>query len=156
MAKIYWLTGQPGVGKTEIGKRLFDFVKTDRKNWRKSVFHIDGDHLRQITTNVDFSKNGRVDNIKLAQNISKFLYISGCDVIVSLVSPYRHLREIYKSEIGSDLVEIYLYTDVPRCRHEYQVTDYEPPLDNYISLNTSHTTVSEATSMLIHKLKNYE
>ena len=43
---IYLFTGQPGSGKTTLGKKLQIWLQTDKKNWRKSVFHIDGDQLR--------------------------------------------------------------------------------------------------------------
>ena len=51
---IYWFTGQPGAGKTVLGKKLHSFLKTEKRNWRKSVFHVDGDDLRELTINKDY------------------------------------------------------------------------------------------------------
>ncbi len=51
MAKIYWFTGQPGAGKTVLGKKLVEFLGTEKRNWRSNVFHIDGDDLRALTIN---------------------------------------------------------------------------------------------------------
>ena len=45
---IYLFTGQPGSGKTTLAKKLQMWLQTDKKNWRKSVFHIDGDQLREL------------------------------------------------------------------------------------------------------------
>ena len=45
---IFWFTGQPGSGKTTLGKALVD--KLD------DVFHIDGDDLRGLSANVDYSE----------------------------------------------------------------------------------------------------
>ena len=42
---IYWFTGQPGAGKTVLGTKLKEFLQTEKRNWRKDVFHIDGDDL---------------------------------------------------------------------------------------------------------------
>ena len=41
MAKgnIYWLTGQPAHGKTVLGKMLVELLQTEKRNWRKDVFH---------------------------------------------------------------------------------------------------------------------
>ena len=60
---IYLFTGQPGSGKTTLAKKLQMWLQTDKKNWRKSVFHIDGDQLRELFPNTDYSKEGRYNNI---------------------------------------------------------------------------------------------
>jgi len=44
---IYWFTGQPGAGKTIQATKLKDLLQTEKRNWRKDVFHIDGDDLRE-------------------------------------------------------------------------------------------------------------
>jgi adenylylsulfate kinase-like enzyme len=95
---IYWFTGQPGSGKTTLAKKLQMWLQTDKTNWRKSVFHIDGDQLRELLPNTDYTKEGRERNIRKAMDIAKYLHSTGHDVVVSLVSPYLHLREELKSE----------------------------------------------------------
>ena len=66
---VYWFTGQPAHGKTVLGKKLHSFLKTEKRNWRKDVFHLDGDDLRELTINKDYSPEGRVNNIRNAQSI---------------------------------------------------------------------------------------
>ena len=90
---IYWFTGQPGAGKTVLGKKLHKFLETEKRNWRKNVFHLDGDHLREITNNKDYSEEGRKNNIRTAQIIVEYLHLNRCDVVVSLVAPFIELRE---------------------------------------------------------------
>ena len=99
---VYWFTGQPGAGKTVLGTKLHNFLKTEKRNWRRDVFHLDGDNLRQLTVNKNYSKEGRITNIRNAQMIVEYLHQNGCDVVVSLVSPYRWLREEFKEKIGLD------------------------------------------------------
>ena len=53
---IYLFTGQPGSGKTTLGKKLQMWLQTDKKNWRKSVFHIDADQLTELFPNQNSSK----------------------------------------------------------------------------------------------------
>jgi len=132
---IYLFTGQPGSGKTTLAKKLQMWLQTDKKNWRKSVFHIDGDQLRELFPNTDYSKEGRYNNINKAFDIAKFLDASGNDVVISLVSPYKELREKFKSECK--IQEIYCHTKQMRGREDKFALDYEPPTEFYIDLDTS-------------------
>ena len=84
---IYWFTGQPSAGKTTLGTKLHRFLKTEKRNWRRDVFHIDGDNLRELTINKDYTDKGRETNIRNAQMMAEYLHGNGCDVVVSLVSP---------------------------------------------------------------------
>ena len=132
---IYWFTGQPGSGKTTLAKKLQMWLQTDKKNWRKSVFHIDGDQLRELFPNTDYSKEAREKNIRKAMEISKYLDSTGHDVVVSLVSPYKELREEFKSQCK--LQEIYCHTKKIRGREDKFALDYQPPTEFYIDLETS-------------------
>ncbi len=132
---IYLFTGQPGSGKTTLAKKLQMWLQTDKKNWRKSVFHIDGDQLRELFPNTDYSKEGRYRNITKAFDIAKYLDNSGNDVVISLVSPYRELREKFKSECK--VTEIYCHTKKMRGREDKFALDYEPPIEFFVDLDTS-------------------
>ena len=59
---IYWLTGQPGSGKTTLANNLLDHFGKEK------TMIIDGDDLRQIFDNKDYSEIGRRKN-----NFRKFL-----------------------------------------------------------------------------------
>ncbi len=132
---IYWFTGQPGSGKTTLAKKLQMWLQTDKKNWRKSVFHIDGDQLRELFPNTDYSKEGRYKNITKAFDIAQFLDASGNDVVISLVSPYKELRNEFKSKCK--VQEIYCHTKKIRGREDKFVLDYEPPTEYFVDLDTS-------------------
>ena len=77
--------GSTWCGKTVLGKKLHSFLKTEKRNWRRDVFHLDGDDLRELTVNKDYSEKGRIQNIRNAQMITQYLHNNGCDVVVSLV-----------------------------------------------------------------------
>ena len=132
---IYLFTGQPGSGKTTLGKKLQMWLQTDKKNWRKSVFHIDGDQLRELFPNTDYTKAGREKNIQKAFDIAKYLDSCGTDVVISLVSPYREMREQLKSDCK--VQEIYCHTKKMRGRENFFALDYEPPVEFYADLDTS-------------------
>jgi adenylylsulfate kinase len=141
---IIWLTGQPGSGKTTICKRIL---------WDKpGVFHIDGDELRSLFNNQKYGREGREENIKRAQDIAKFIHNQGYDVIVSLVAPYRELRENFKKEMGRNLVEFYVHTTDIRGREHFHTDEYEQPTENFTDINTTNIDVKESLNQIIEKL----
>jgi adenylylsulfate kinase len=136
---IYWLTGQPAAGKTTLAT----WIQSSFPN--KSII-VDGDDIREIFVNKDYSEEGRKKNIEKAQILAKFLHHKGFTVIVSLVSPYRSQREEFKSEMGENIKEIYVHTKNERGREKFHVEGYEPPLENYYDCDT--TDSSEYQSFL--------
>ena len=150
---VYWFTGQPGAGKTILGKKLIEFLKTEKRNWRKDVFHLDGDDLRELTINKDYSPEGRVNNIRNAQMIVKYLHTQGCDVVVSLVAPYRWLREEFKNEIGfENFQEFYVHTTEKRERDHFHAKDYEAPELEFINVDTTKDNPKTSFSKIINHL----
>ena len=85
--RIIWLTGQSGSGKTAIALQFLKY----HQDW----FHIDGDDIRELFNNKDYTEQGRRKNIDLAQKLAQYLYSKEKNVIVSLVSPYRDQREYF-------------------------------------------------------------
>ena len=147
---IYLFTGQPGSGKTTMAKKLQYWLQTEKRNWRKSVFHIDGDQLRELFPNQDYSKEGRYKNINKAFDIAKYLDNCGNDVVISLVSPYKELREKLKSECK--VQEIYCHTKKMRGREDKFALDYQAPTEFFVDLDTSDTvdnTFSKLIKILI-------
>lgn len=144
---IYYIVGQPHAGKTTLSKLLKQHL------FPQNIIQIDGDDLRDIFQNKDYSEEGRRNNIKRAQDIAMFLNAKGIDVIISLVSPYKDLRDDLKGK--SDVTEIYVHTDDIRGRENFHVENYEKPTENYIDIDT--TGVSEFTSLgeLITKINEY-
>jgi adenylylsulfate kinase len=144
---IYYLIGQPHAGKTTLSKLLKQHL------YPQNIIQIDGDDIRDIFQNKDYSEDGRRKNIQRAQDIAKFLNAKGFDVIVSLVSPYKDLRDELK--LSSNVIEVYIHTTDVRGRENFHVENYEKPTENYISIDTS--SVSEFTSLgeLINKINEY-
>ena len=129
---IYWLTGQPGSGKTTLGSWI-------AASYPFKAETVDGDDLRDIFQNKDYSEEGRRKNIEKAQTIAKFLHHKGKVVIVSLVSPYKDQREAFKAEMGEDLIEIYVHTSEMRGKEAYHVAEYEPPTENFVDCDSTNS-----------------
>ena len=142
---IYWLTGQPGSGKTTMGTWI-------QSSFPNKCIIIDGDDIRDIFQNKDYSEDGRRKNIEKAQTLSKFLHHKGYTVIVSLVSPFRDQREQFKTELGENIVEIYVHTTEIRGRENFHV-NYEEPIENFIDCDTTNSREYNTFLELRRKLK---
>ena len=140
---IYWFTGQPGAGKTVLATAL--------KQNLDNVFHVDGDDLRAIFENKDYSETGRRKNIELAQHLAHFLHNKGQNVVVSLVSPYKNQREEFKSKLGDAVKEFYIHTTEIRGRENFHVENYQPPTENYLDIDTTDISVEEC----LNQIKSY-
>jgi adenylylsulfate kinase len=147
---IYWFTGQPGHGKTVLCNHLKEYLETNR-TWGK-VMHIDGDDLRGIFNNQDYSKEGRIKNITFAQGLAKFLNRKGFTVLVSLVSPYRDVRESFKEDMDTEMVELYVHTTETRERDHFHVEDYEQPLENFIDVDTTEDSPEGSLVYILNEL----
>jgi adenylylsulfate kinase len=149
---IIWLTGQPGSGKTVLGTMLYNYYKKKKID----VILIDGDDLREKTGNFDYSPEGRNKNILNAQMLARYLHKSGFTVIVSLVAPYRDLREEFKKEFSSLITEIYVHCEDERGRESYHVSNYEPPLNNFLDLDTTEDTAKQSFKKIVNYLNRFE
>jgi adenylylsulfate kinase len=139
---IIWLTGQPGSGKTTLCKQMMLNMSSD-------VFHIDGDDLRDLFDNKDYSEVGRRKNIELAQQISEYLHNKGKHVFVSLVSPYKDQRDKFKLKMGDNIIEVYVHTNEVRGREDFFVKDYQPPTENFIDIDTSNISVDDCVNLIL-------
>lgn len=148
--KIYWFTGQPGAGKTVLSKLLIQHLEKETNN---KVFHIDGDELRLIFNNTKYGREGREENIKRAQDLSKFLFSEGYDVVVSLVAPYKELRESFKETMGNNLIELYVHTTDIRGRENFHTNEYDAPTKNFIDVDTTDIQPKESLESILNQLK---
>ncbi len=143
---IIWLTGQPGSGKTTICEQIMS-IHTE-------FFHVDGDDLRDLFDNKDYSETGRRKNIELAQQISQYLHNQGVDVLVSLVSPYKDQRDRFKEKMGDDLREVYVHTSEKRGREQFFVKEYNEPTENYLEIDTTNESIVESAKKVLDYAKN--
>jgi len=139
---IYWITGQSGAGKTTLSNWMVAELNP-------TAFTIDGDELRDVFINKDYSVEGRKKNVELAQNIAKFINSKGLDVIVSLISPLREQREQFKTDMGNDIVEIFVKCDEIRSPY---TTEYEEPQQDFILINTNNTNDYEKIRTLYREM----
>lgn len=143
---IIVLFGQPNCGKSTLANALleesFMFV------------NIDGDKLREIFVNKDYSREGRMKNLNRASDIAVFLSSIGDDVIVSMVYPYKEARD-YLNNLCDSVYWVHLTYDGQRGREAYHVADFEEPSDDekVLKLNTSTTSVEDCVTKIMSYAK---
>jgi len=148
---IYWFTGQPAHGKTVLANLLKKKLE-ERRSFTYKVRRIDGDDMRELFSNKDYTIKGRVENVGTAQRIAHYLHNQGEDVIVSLVAPYIDQREDFKKLLGKNIVEIYVHTSEPRERDHFKATAYVAPQENFIDIDTTNDTPEESLEKIVQAL----
>ena len=143
---VIWLTGQPGSGKTTLANSLIESLEKD--NPKTKIINLDGDDLRNINKNKDYSKEGRIKNISTAISIVRFLANKDYICIVSIVSPYRFLRDELKNEFP--FLEVYLHTREIRGREDFFAKDYEIPLGDHLAIDTGKLNIEESRDEILN------
>jgi hypothetical protein len=69
-----------------------------------------------------------------------------------LVSPYMAQREGFKYELGENIKEVYVHTTDIRGREQFHVAEYNPPLENFVDIDTTNRSEFEAFQELKLKL----
>ena len=107
-----WMSGLSGAGKSTIAnaleKRLYAMGK--------KTMLLDGDNVRMgLNSNLGFSDEDRVENIRRIAEVAKLMNDAGLIVITAFISPYRHDRENAKQIIGDGFREVYVSTSIEEC-----------------------------------------
>ena len=144
---IFWFTGQPGHGKTTLALALIERLKAAGHE----PFHVDGDDLRSLTSNADYSRAGREANIRRAQTIAHYLHNKGQIAVVSLVAPYRAIREELKAVAA--VTEIYVHTTEVRGREDKAATDYEAPVADFIDIDTTDRNIAACVDDVLARVQ---
>jgi adenylylsulfate kinase-like enzyme len=133
---IIALFGQPNSGKTTLAKQFL------------SCKNIDGDELRDLFANKDYSREGRIRNLNRASDIAHYLHRHGNNVTLSLVYPYKEARDYLRS-LEPETKFIYLTYELDRGREQFHVEDFEyPDKDEALYLNTEWLTEEECIKQI--------
>lgn len=146
---ILVLFGQPGSGKTTLANALLQEFKI--------AHNIDGDFLREVFNNKDYSREGRIKNLNRASEIAVYLdkvtsqYAENSITILSLVYPYKEARD-YLNSLSENVKWVLLTYKSDRGKKDFQVTDFELPDNSEVPyLDTEQIEISEC----IQAIKQY-
>ena len=146
--QVFWFTGQAGAGKTELAKSLKSHLTAHYED--KKFVILDGDDIREMFDNKDYSNEGRKKNVEFVQKLCIFLSKNNVTPIVCMVSPFLEQREELKKKVS--VCEVYVYCSEIRGREKFHVDYYEKPQDSFISIDTTGKSVEESFSILLKNL----
>jgi bifunctional enzyme CysN/CysC len=163
-AKVLWLTGLSGSGKSTIAnaleKKLFAMGKHS--------YVLDGDNLRLgLNKDLGFTREDRAENVRRVSELANTLFDAGLVVVVALVSPYAEDRNQARAKFESgNFAEVWIKTPAEVCAERdpkglYKKSaagdlpnltgvgqDYEPPVNAELILDGT-VSVDENVDRLI-------
>ncbi|MEY2841687.1 MAG: hypothetical protein RLY74_828, partial [Actinomycetota bacterium] len=112
-AKLIWLTGLSGSGKSTIANAL-------EKRLFESGIHsyvLDGDNLRLgLNKDLGFTKEDRAENVRRVAEVGKLMVDAGLVVVVALVSPFKIDRDHAREQFANDeFIEVWVKTPAEIC-----------------------------------------
>lgn len=166
---VLWFTGLSGSGKSTIANELEKYLH--KRNMHTMM--LDGDNTRLgINRDLDFSEQGRKENIRRVTEVAKLMSDAGLITITSFISPFANDRYQAKQTIGEDrFVEVYINTSVEECAKRdvkglYKKafageiknftgvsSPYEAPVNPDIEIKTDSETVEQAVKRIAHYLE---
>lgn len=149
---IIALYGQPGSGKSTLAKEIQKayFLNLDVFQKPMTPPIVDGDDIRDIFQNKDYSKEGRIRNLQRISDIATFLESKYNIVIISAVYPYLEARE-YLNSICKEIKWVHLYPTNDPERIKFNVEDFDYPNNepNTIIINTQTFNIEQSTNRII-------
>jgi adenylyl-sulfate kinase len=161
-AKVIWLTGLSGSGKTTIATAIAKELSTRAI----PVEVLDGDALRNFMP-TGFSREEREAHAKRVAFMANRLAQHGVTAIVALISPYRSSRAYARDLCGESFVEVHVSTSLEVCEgrdvkglykkaragliHEFTGIDdpYEAPESPELKIDSSTESVDTLTNAVI-------
>ena len=167
---VLWFTGLSGSGKSTLAHALEE--KLFQKGCR--TFVLDGDNVRHgLNSNLDFSVDGRTENIRRISEVSKLMLESGLIVMTAFISPINKDRNVARKLISSDdFIEIYCKASLETCEkrdvkglykrarageiENYTGIDspYEVPENPDLTIDTDDQSLEESASTIFSFLES--
>lgn len=139
MGIVLWFTGLSGSGKSTIAHGL----KERFEAMGKRVDVLDGDVIRnKLHKHLGFSREDIRENNRLIAELAKKKSIHTDIVLVPIISPYTEDREMARSIVGSNFVELFLNCPLDTCIERDVKGLYKKALageiDNFIGIHDSN------------------
>jgi bifunctional enzyme CysN/CysC len=167
---VIWLTGLSGAGKSTIAQSL----ERDLFQRGMNTYVLDGDNIRHgLNSNLGFSPDDRVENIRRVSEVAKLMADAGTVVITAFISPYRmdrsRAREI-ALEGNAEFIEVFVDAPLEVCEardpknlykkaragqiRQFTGIDapYEAPEDPEIVVHTDRQSIDESVTTILEQL----
>jgi len=166
---VLWFTGLSGSGKSTTA----DKIEQKLQAMGRHTYLLDGDNVRHgLNKDLGFTDQDRVENIRRVGEVSRLMVDAGLIVLVSFISPYRSERRMARDLVEDDeFIEVFVDTPLEVCEQRdpkglYKKarageiknftgidSDYEPPENAEIVLDTTAHSVDELADQVIDTLK---
>jgi adenylylsulfate kinase len=163
-----WMCGLSGSGKSTIANAA---ERVLHQQGRFTII-LDGDNLRTgLNTNLGFSDEDRLENIRRIAELTKILIDNGVIVFISAITPRGELRDLARGVVGEqNLFEVYVKASFEACenrdvkglyakaaRGEIQHFtgkdgSFEPPQNPNLTLDTEALSIEEAAIELLEAI----
>lgn len=167
---VLWFTGLSGAGKSTLASAL------ERRLYDIHVYSyiLDGDRLRKgLNKDLDFSPEGRAENIRRLGEVSRLMMDAGLITIVAAISPYRedraNVRQMFEP---GNWFEVYVKCGLDICMQRDPkgiyakaaqglipnftgvTAPYEAPASPDLLLDTENCSIDECVEILYDWLKS--
>ncbi len=162
---IIWFTGLSGSGKSTIANAL----EKELFERGHKTYLLDGDNVRLgLNSDLGFSDEQRVENIRRIGEVAKLFVDAGLIVICSFISPFEKERSFVRSLVeDEEFIEIFVDIPIEECIKrdpkglykkalngeikEFTGIDsiYEKPENPEITINTTKTDQKSAAKAVL-------
>ncbi len=164
-AKVIWLTGLSGAGKTTLGATL------EQELFKRGFLTqmLDGDNIRSgLNKNLGFGLEDRLENIRRIAEISKLFLNAGVITINCFITPTEAMRQMARDIVGAnDYIEIYVNAPLEVCEQRdvkglYKKarqgliknftgidSPFEPPKNPDLEIRTDQLTVEQSVQKIL-------
>lgn len=167
-ARVIWLTGLSGSGKSTIATEL----ERELFNMGKQAYVLDGDNIRHgLCNDLAFSPQDRKENIRRVGEVSKLFVDAGIICITAFISPYRSDRDLVRQMIPEgQFMEVHVNAPLEICEQRdvkglyakaraNEIKEftgisapYEAPAAAELVLETDKLTIAESVTKILEYL----
>ena len=110
---LIWFTGLSGSGKSTLAVQL----EAQLHALGFKTYLLDGDNIRSgLNKDIDFTDQGRIENIRRIAEVSKLLLDAGIVVLSAFISPFEADRNQVKKIVGHEnYTEVFVNTPLEVC-----------------------------------------
>jgi adenylylsulfate kinase len=162
---LLWFTGLSGSGKSTIAGA----VESKLAERLQHTYLMDSDNVRHgLSGDLDFSKQGRNENIRRVGEVANLMVDSGLIVLTAFISPFKENRQIVRRMLKeNEFIEVFIDTPISECEKRDpkglykkaragEIKDftgigspYESPEDAEIVIKNINISVEDAANQVV-------